>query len=218
MPKRKPESIKSLRRKKAFRQALPEVRIYCNGRETEKNYFDALLAELRLPFKTRVIPKDHNRLSLIHEIKRCLRADNFRIDNEHHVWAVFDVDACPKGDIDTGTIKSQADNAVHCSKACGINCIVSNDSFEFWLYLHYKKDFVHRHRDDLARLLSECIGEKYEKSTSMYERIRPFQDNAIERAQELRAMLDAASPVSQKEPFTNTDELILFLRALQEQQ
>lgn len=214
MPKRKPESVKSSRRQKASKEPLPEVRIYCNGRETEKNYFDSLICELRLPFKVRVIAKDHNRLSLVKEVSRCLKHDGFHIDNEHHVWVVFDVDACSKGNDDTGNIKCQADNAVHSCDTHKIKYIVSNDSFEYWFYLHYKRDFTHRHRDNLVKLLSEMIGEKYEKHTPMYERIRHLQNDALRRAQELKSRYNSTTSVSQREPFTNVDELISFLKGL----
>jgi hypothetical protein len=191
------------------------MRIYCNGAQTENNYFKALLEELRLTAHIRIIPQSHNRLSLVRKVEKCLKEDNYKVDNAHKVWVVFDVDACPKGDDNLGAIKSQTDNAVLKCIHHGYKPIVSNDSFEFWFCLHYNpNDFVHRHRDDLASILSKAIGKKYEKNTEMYLRIRPMQDVAIASAKRLCDTHPRTRAVSQCQPYTNVHELIETLREI----
>lgn len=203
--------LKAERRAK-FRTPHKVVRIYCNGEQTERLYFESLLADLRL-FMVQVIPKPHNRKSLITGVDKCLRWDGNDVDE---VWVVFDVDAHADGATDVQKCKEQANTAVHmcASKGRKYIPIVSNDSFEYWFLLHYQKDFAHRHRNELEQRIAKQIGEKYEKHTPMYDRLKDKLPIAISHAKEVCDQYAQHTPIADRAPYTNVYTLVEALLSL----
>lgn len=203
-------------RRAAFKQMQKVVRIYCNGEVTEVNYFKALLADLRITSASiKIVGKEHNRLSLVLEAKKMLHKEC--IDNDVDVWIVFDVDAAPKGTNNPPKIKEEANSAISKCSHNKFYYAVSNDSFELWFLLHFRRDFAHHHRDEIVDKLSACIGFNYEKSTPMYELIKDKQDEAIARGKALCAVYPTGTPVSRCEPYTNVHELVEYLTKLRSQ-
>ena len=190
------------------------VLIYCNG-ETETSYFQALCDDERLKeVKVRVVNSKSNRLSLVKEVAGKL---DFKPDDHHEVWVVFDVDSKPDGQqINTCKINEEADKAVVKCRGLKYKPIVSNDCFELWFYLHF--DFcesdLHR-RQLLDKVEAKIPG--YKKGKSVYKQLQEQTEQALRNAKKLCEKHQGYPDqyqVSQCKPFTNAHELVLRLREL----
>lgn len=228
--KRKPETT-NIRRSAKTKEQVQKFYILCNG-ITEKKYFKALCAKLGLQ-RTNVKSFDHNRLSLVKHVESLFKKKNtdYSIDKKErkYVFIVYDVDSMPIGQsTNVGEIQQQADNACHKCCALGYTYIVSNESFELWLLLHYENLITIRslHRTELITKLEEHINDYNKTGTNTYECTCDSIEYAIANAKALEAKHNEnacsegrlALVVSHCNPYTNVFKLVEDLYELAQRQ
>jgi hypothetical protein len=110
-----------LKAKEPTIQESPVVLIVCDGKNTEPNYFD----QLRLRSVTvKTVGEGYNTISLV---KRAIQLQQTR--NYEKVWVVFDKD----------DFKDEAfHEAIQLAEQNGFGIAWSNQSFEYWLILHFE--------------------------------------------------------------------------------
>ncbi|HWF45875.1 MAG TPA: RloB family protein [Bryobacteraceae bacterium] len=159
---------------------MPRVLIVCEGKCTEKGYFEFLRHDEKIPIDLCVegggTPK-----SLVERavtLKREAKADAKKSDDPYQefdeVWCVFDVDEHPY----LPEAKQQArDN--------GVKVAISNPCFELWVLLHFRDQRAHIGR---TKLQSECRKHLpgYEKNLPG-DKLRDTCMDAAKRARELHA-------------------------------
>lgn len=160
------------------------ILIVCEGEKTETTYFDALKNCLPREMVKRITIQGTgvNTYKLIEEAKQ-------EIDNRekrgqppfYEVWLVFDKDSFPDDHF-----KLAIEEA---SKEKNWYCAWSNEAFELWYILHFKRvtSPISRmaYKDILEKEIRD-LGEKdyhYVKNdTKMFNRLWPFMLSAIDRS------------------------------------
>ena len=120
----------ALRRRGPTREQTPFILLFCEGKNTEPAYFDALVLWLKLR-SVRVLPigdQGFQRSVVENAIKQ---KDSYRLYPDDPVWCVFDAD--PKPDQ-----KSNFNEAIALAEANGLRVAWSNQAFEYWLLLHFQ--------------------------------------------------------------------------------
>lgn len=110
------------RRKSSIKQRN-EFYIITNGKETEKNYFEALKSK-KSPYDVKIKFANADPLGLVEYAKGFLNDSN-------QVWIVFDIDSTHKDGRLFPALKKAEEN--------GIKCAFSNLAFEVWLISHFEK-------------------------------------------------------------------------------
>lgn len=209
------EQLKSNRRtepdlKRAVAELIekPSILIVCEGKNTEPSYFN----QFRLSSATvKSVGEGYNTISLVN---RAVQLANQRQYDQ--VWCVFDKDDFNDIDFNSAIHKAQTNN---------FGIAYSNQSFEYWLILHFDD---HQgggmHRDDynekINKLLkpynviydgnsSKVVNENFfELLDSADERTRKKRvDLAIERAERNYNQFDHLNP-AQEESSTTVFRLV----------
>lgn len=119
MPERRRDR---LRRGRAGRDDAIRVLVVCGAKETEPNYFNALLNERRLrAAEVRVISHAFDPSRLVLEAKKMKKREQRRGEEYDHVFCVFDHDG-----------EEWFDNASKAAEDAGIQLARSWPCFEFW--------------------------------------------------------------------------------------
>lgn len=117
--KRKGEPI--LTRQAPTRLERPVILIVCEGKNTEKSYFD----QFRLTSAQLItLGKGYNTVTLVNEALRLSQIKTY-----DQVWCVFDKDTFPANDFN---------NAIDIATANNFGVGYSNQAFEYWLILHFE--------------------------------------------------------------------------------
>ena len=137
--------------------------IVTEGTKTEPNYFKGL--------RNQILEKTHGKIDVVPVIE--VRGEGKNTESlvdaaaelnrnadiiYQHVWVVMDKDDFPR-----------FDQAIAKAKSMGFNVAWSNQSFEYWIYLHYYYSDVAMHRDDINKKLNQIFknngvgGGKYKK-------------------------------------------------------
>lgn len=164
----------ALRRHGPRREPLPRILIVCEGKCTEKEYFEHVGHVERIPTVVKGGYKPKKLVEVALELKRVAtdaakRDPNLRYDE---VWCVFDVDDHPA----IGEAKRQA-------QANGISVGISNPCFELWLLLHFQDQRRHIERDKAQRACKKHL-PGYEKHPPC-EKLLALYNDAARRAAEL---------------------------------
>ncbi|WP_264565278.1 RloB family protein [Flavobacterium sp. N3904] len=177
-----------------------KVLILCEGL-TEKNYFNAMKEDFRLP-KTIAV----NVIDCKGDVTDVLK--NAKKDGFEKIFVVFDHDNFPKrGDVFKLASQKNA------------NVIFSSICFESWYLFHFKNSTkVFTSEEVLEKELKKCSGmENYQKND--------FKHYAILKDKLTLAKLNAENvrlsvvgnnygvEVFNLNPYTNVDELVLFLES-----
>jgi len=174
---------------------VPEILIVCEGKETEKQYFDAFRVARVKPV---VYGLGKNTVSLVKEAIKLKAKGEYK-----QVWCVFDID---------DFCVDQVNEAIRLAKANKIKPVYSNQSFELWFLLHF--DFIHTAIDRKQYLvkLSEKLGVEYKKSLpNMYLRLSTRQKDAITNAQKLMKKYSSPDPCRDN-PSTTVYQLVEELK------
>jgi len=112
------------KRQIAFKEQLPVIHIYCEGKNTEPDYFNFFRVKTA---KIKSVGVGDNTLSLVGKAIECIKKESFdpKLDQK---WCVFD-----KDDFDA----QRFDNAVAKATSNGFGVAWSNQSFEYWFLLHF---------------------------------------------------------------------------------
>lgn len=169
-------------RRRPLRAPLRRILIVCEGRETERRYFEAFQHEVRNPrvhveiARQTGVPKTvvKDAISLreqASEEARRQRDENLLWDE---VWGVFDVDDHP-GLNDALELARQ-----HC-----VQVAVSNPCFELWALLHFQEQHAHIDRHKLRAALQKHL-HGYDKVLD-FNKMHGGYVEAVERARNLAA-------------------------------
>lgn len=108
-----------------------KVLIVCEGQNTEPSYFKELARFYELTFidKKNIVGTGYTQKRIVEEAERLNKEGNY-----DEVWCVFDHD--PKPD---NPVQSQNFNAaITMAEAKGFKVAYSNETFEFWIILHFE--------------------------------------------------------------------------------
>lgn len=161
------------------RLVKPFILIVCEGKKTEKHYFDSfrLLTSL-----VKILVKSTGR-SAIDLIDKTIKIKENIEEKEgiffDQVWCVFDKDN-----------NNNFNEAIKIAKKNKINVAYSNPSFEIWYILHFKYSTSPMNARELIlvfnKLLIKNCGIKYEKNCQkIFELIENNKHLAIDRAKRL---------------------------------
>lgn len=110
-----------LERLEPAREEKPVILIVCEGENTEPSYFN----QFRLASaKVKALGSGNNTMSLVTQAISLSQQGNY-----DQVWCVFDKDQFPAHSFD---------NAIRKAEANGFRVAYSNQSFEYWLILHFE--------------------------------------------------------------------------------
>ena len=150
-----------------------EFLILTNGRQTEKNYFEAIRANYKSIFKISVKFLNDDPVALVnHAIAEKT--------GQNRVWCVFD-----KDEFTTVSIEQ----AMKTAKANEIGVAFSNIAFEVWLIDHFEKccnekdaDRLFAEMDQLLKVNGYSKGYSKEDKQMMEEILMPRLDEAVHNA------------------------------------
>lgn len=110
----------TLERKNAIKEDIPKILIVCEGKNTEPSYFEQFkLATAKIV----VLGKGYNTTALIRQAQQLSQLGTYS-----QVWCVFDRD---------DFTAQNFNNAIAMAEAAGFGVAYSNQSFEYWLILHF---------------------------------------------------------------------------------
>jgi RloB-like protein len=189
-------------RKKPSKPTKKTYLIFCEGEETEKNYFEAFRKGAKVE-EFKVFGTGRNTKSLVSYALKLRKLDDYAVYEE--VWLVFDKDSFTLEQFNTAIQQAGLKN---------MKVAYSNEAFELWYLLHF-----HPHQSALSRTqykkkLTECLGgRKYEKNDpEMYEILLPKQAVAIRNAKRLVQIHTSNSP-AEHNPVTTVYELVEALNS-----
>jgi hypothetical protein len=214
----KPWARKALARDVSIiRQAHNIFLIYCEGENTEPEYFrsfpvntETLVEAVGLGMSRTALVQ---RILQMAEEKKMLPGQR-QHDPDRQIWAVFDHDDRGEGE------SKDFDEAVHLATANGLRVAYSNDAFELWFFLHDAYVDGQLNREHYFTHLSKAFGfnyreegKKWEFSRSLYSIYLDRQPQAIRRAQQLLASHQHEPRPSRQNPCTKVHLLVLELNA-----
>lgn len=167
---------RNLQRKGVTKNERPLIGIFCEGKETEPNYFNPLCKEVGLTAVRGVPNKIYTEGTGRNTVSLVRYAEKFK-DEYDEVWVVFDQDGRP-----------QFDEAIALAKKEGINVAYSNECFELWFILHKEYYTAGNGRDNYFEKMSKILGKSYEKAQDgMYDLFKDDTATAISNAKKLLA-------------------------------
>ena len=157
-----------MRRQRKHETRKPRANSYLivtEGTKTEPNYFNGLkeMIEKRVGGNVNVVSvpqidvegKGVSTRRLLEKTRMLVKNAKILYQN---IWVVFDKDEFV-----------DFDEAIRQGEKCGYNVAWSNQSFEYWLFLHFQYSDAALHRKDWERKLSEVfklkgVGKPYDKN------------------------------------------------------
>ncbi len=106
----------------------PKILIVCEGKNTEKDYFDKFK---KSSLELKIVGLGDNTLSLVN--KAISLRDKKNIGFYEEVWCVFDADPKP----DNPNQLKNFNEAIFLSEKNNIKVAYSHQAFEYWLLLHF---------------------------------------------------------------------------------
>lgn len=186
MSKRKqkiePWHLREERKRKKHTAFVRKRYLICTEGKTEAIYFDHYKSSTG-PVIVALDKSDH-KVSLVKKTieERDIRIQTGEFDEEiDETWVVLDRDANPLNKVD----KAHFNKALELAKMNNIHVAYSNDAFELWFLLHYQDLWTATHRDQLYKILSTHLNEKYEKPLDLYKKIKSLRSMALKRAKKL---------------------------------
>jgi len=185
MPRYKKPSgrtLNSYRRKVGRRLPRRTILIVCEGSRTEPLYFERLREFKRLKnVSVKVIPGGRQLVSPRNLIDRALEEIR-RLDWDKRrdlAWVVYDVER-------VGT-RPDLNELIQLAQHSGLKNAVSNPAFEYWYILHFQEtDRPFMDGNEVKQYLRNDIPD-YEESLDVFPLIQALTENALERADRLRA-------------------------------
>lgn len=201
MAKRPNNSFKS-------RTFKAKVLILCEGL-TEKNYFNALKEDLGLPKTIAVNVFQSNKVDCKGVVEEAIK--KAKREGFEEIFVVFDHDN-----------QAKRDEAFKLATTKNITVIFSSICFEGWYLLHYKNSTkAFTSEAELEKELKKCVGmESYEKNNfKHYSILKDKIATAKSNAEKIRLSViqnNGGVEVFNLNPFTNVDELVIYLESQKE--
>lgn len=190
--------------------------IVSEGKKTEPLYFEGLAAYINEKYgksidveKPTITTQGEGKctVSLVQETAKIVRNANIVYSQ---VWVVFDKDDF-----------RDFDEAIELAEKYGFRVAWSNQSFEYWVYLHFNYADSALHRDDWVKKLSE-IFKSWGINKAGYQKNDPevFKlaithgslKTAVNNATRIEKSYDKTMKPSQRDPCTTVHHLILELK------
>lgn len=192
------DKLIAARRAKSNRRSLRKsILIFCEGEETEINYFGGF---------NRVYPYFINKqnLELVKEaIIKKDQEESKRGSSFDQVWCVIDVDGN-----DPEIIKK----ACKLGEENNIRVVYSNRAIELWFILHFRvynspSSSIKQYETELDKLFQQSFKIKYSKTDKLiYARLKPLLKQAIKNAKTLMKLNKDEDPAV--DPSITTHKLI----------
>ena len=183
-PRYNPRKDHSIRRRAGFKPVKKTFLIVCEGVNTEPEYFNAF----RLTSATvKAIGKGLGTMSLVREAISVREQEKQKGKSFNFCWVVFDKDDYP-----------DFDEAIELAKKNGFEVAYSNQAFELWFLLHFKKYSGKLHRREYPKLLEKHLGLPYSKQEGfakmLFPILLPFQSTAITNAEAIITETQGVKP------------------------
>jgi len=210
---RKKARAQDIRRAKAVRAPYAKVLIVCEGKKTEKNYFEEIKAYYELNSTNIEINTECGSAPIsvaTHAINLYKNEINSLKDPFDKVYCVFDRD--------THTTFHQALNLIKSQPPKGVfNAITSTPCFEYWFLLHFgytQQPFRGTVKKSAAEQLEDHLksnfwpGYKKNSLNTFKDRFKELPQAKIWAGQ----ILNSSSTTGIIDPLTNVHELVDFLQ------
>ncbi|NEQ97300.1 MAG: RloB domain-containing protein [Cyanothece sp. SIO2G6] len=157
--------------------------IVCEGKATEKNYFEKFrVTRLEIIIKG----LGCNPLNLVKGVQMIVDKGKKDDDQYHQVWCVFDRDEWLPEDFNS---------AIRMAEAQGWHVAYSNEAFELWYILHFEFLNTGLSRKNYSKKLTQYLGQPYEKNSHfMYDMLMEHQNTAIANAERLLEEYEPPNP------------------------
>lgn len=189
--------------------------IVCEGKKTEKHYFDALVA--KSPSLVREVEVEGVGKGTMEVVKKAIALEEKINKDFDQVWVVFDKDDFS----DFNEAIAFAEKQKVQNRKTTYKVAWSNESFELWYCLHFDYYNTAMPRQDYICHIENAIKKqkgqekfKYDKAgIDMYELLNLYGDEAeaIKRAQKLRALYNDENYAAHN-PCTCVDLLVQELK------
>jgi len=194
--------------------------IACEGKNTERLYFEAIAEETDTAEKFAItVYPDENVVDPTTHALGLVKEAQSRIDDFDEVWVVFDKDGYTKH---PDTFAEAAKNI----NGKFVNIAFSSIAFEQWVLLHFTKSSASypKSRDIIAVLDANQYYTGYVKTTyqDTYTSLKDKTNAALENAAWLRHQLTIKGELPGKQiydinPFTDVDRLVRYLLCITEE-
>ena len=188
----KPWAIKKMTDRRVLKEFNVRnlFRIYCEGENTEPEYFKSF--PINTETKIEAIGLGRSKTALVEKaIELCSNDDllpgQAGFDEDRQLWVVFDYDV-----LGIDGEAQDFNNAIELANQRGIEVAYSNDSFELWFVLHYHYFDAAVTRNEFYQILSEQLKCNYENegktkefSQSLYQILISRQPAALQNAKRL---------------------------------
>lgn len=198
------------RRTSGRRKRKPVVYLICEGSETEIRYFKNFRSR-ECSIDIVPIPSQYKSADkLVQKAKSTIGNSPYYPDEGDLIWCVFDRDD------NTNPMLAKAKQT---AVKEGLQIAFSNPSFEMWFLLHFNNQISAVENCESVMKLLKQKGrlEDYEKNKDVYERLKPLQAVAIERAKKRVSELQAENiEVLSREsnPVSTVSELVEYLNRM----
>jgi hypothetical protein len=193
-------------RRQEAQRSIRKVLIVCEGKKTERYYFEAFQTNAKL-IKVEVLGAGRNKDSLV-EYAIELKKQSEKDEPYSSIWCVFDRDSYAEDSQD----KHKFNRAICIARNNQIRVAYSNDAFEIWYILHYVFYQTPLDRGKYGSKLTTFLGLEYEKNDkTMYEKLIDRQPVAIKNAKNLLASYGAKHNPEIDNPCTTVHLLVEFL-------
>ncbi len=165
------------RRKKGTRRPHKVFVIVCEGKKTERIYFNNYKkrgCNLKIEM---LYSGDTDPLGLIEFAKKQISKYELNLKGGDAIWCVFDCN----GNKDK-IISTACKNAGH-----NVKIILSNPSFELWFLLHFEYYSTKLTNSDLIDRLERHLPD-YKKSKDYYDLLKSKRENAVDNAKRLNEL------------------------------
>jgi hypothetical protein len=165
------------RRRAGTRTPKKLLLIWCEGEETEVNYFNAYKSQItNLTVQVKSSPRGGNAQHFVNscakETRQLEQRQGIQFDE---VYCVFDKDNNSPVDFNTAVSNAAQKKLIP---------IYSNLSFEWWYVLHFSGTPSSHTQAAYEQFLAKAFGQAYKKAdSSLFKKLQPHQSQAIQRAE-----------------------------------
>jgi hypothetical protein len=140
--KKRKREVVTLERPEPKLSEYEKILIVCEGKNTEKSYFDAFKKMLRLasvtieiiPAPVGIKPRGTDPKTIVNKAKKLRDLEKKTKEPFTQVWCVFDHDPSPE----SPKKSENFNNFVAKARSLGFGVAYSNQGFEYWLLLHFE--------------------------------------------------------------------------------
>ena len=197
-------------RKREEREPLSTLYIVCEGKKTERLYFENYRTRANNVIIKTVTCSSKNAVGIVDFAISKIKRGDFSVKGNDGVICVFDRDANKDVDLE---------NAFRSARENKINMCLSNPFFELWFLLHYEHDNQPFTKEKLESRLEKHI-PNYVKNKDYYGELLPIRDDAIKNAEKLNEY-HSSNGVSlesvKSNPSTQVHEVIALIHGFNSQ-